>query len=85
MCELCKGIGGQPLTSEQRKKIHCDPNFKYIVAIGGPTNDDKLLATMNKCVMFLKEFGHVKWCKEIELVLKMYEELARICYRKILR
>lgn len=91
MCVRCKkGLGGKSLPTE-KQEMYCDPNFKEIMAIGaaGPSKvqaygESKLRATMDKCVMFLKEFGHTDWCNEIELVIKVYQELTRTVFRQYL-
>lgn len=87
MCKLCsKGIAEQLPSPEQRHRMKSDPNFKCIMAIGDPSmwnayDDGKVRATIIKCVQFLKEY-HVKWCDEIEVVMKVYQELVRILFRK---
>lgn len=83
-CKCCKGIA-ERVTPEQRRKMASDPNFKYIMAAGEPSklknhHEEKLQTTINKCVQFLKEYGHVAWCVEIDKVMSKYRDFLRAKY-----
>lgn len=85
-CKLCKGSEKRS-TSAQRRKIASDPNFKSITEIGNPSiwkkyDEEKLKTAINKCVVFLKEYGHVEWCDEIEKVIDLYRDFVKMGFEK---
>lgn len=80
-CSKCQGITASPA---QRKEVAADRNYQYIYIanrnskIDDRTDEKKIQELLEKCVSVLTKYSPLQWCKEIELVMNVYEKLLRM-------
>lgn len=77
-CIRCEGVTA---SFAQRQLIRTDANFLYILSNRFTLKlegSDMLQAMLEKCVSFLNQYGRLKWCDEIAIVVDVYINLLGI-------
>lgn len=76
-CIRCKGQGA---SADQRRQLAMDPSLQLILSNASnpnPYDSQKIDDTIEKCIAFLKKYGHIEWCDEIGKVIVAYENTLK--------